>query len=220
MLGVVPTAAGAAGLRGRPHPAPQRVGRLVYFDGAYDWADPDFVTAVKALPSGFFDPPSSAMASLDAFRSYEKVMLYPGLDDIGRIDSNLRAKVVIQSDGSLKYRMSKEVVNEFYSALWTNKRSDYLRVRSPALAIYATHLYDLHTNDMQRRENLAGYERKYWIPYQMKSIEQVRRELANVEIVRVPGTHSSFFMTDHQQVVDLIRRFLAAPSTLAKSEGR
>src|SRR5215469_15554076 len=51
---------------------PERVDRLVYLDGAYDWADPAFVTAFQALPPIFLNPPASAMTSLDEFRKYER----------------------------------------------------------------------------------------------------------------------------------------------------
>jgi pimeloyl-ACP methyl ester carboxylesterase len=187
---------------------PERVGHVVYFDGGYDWADPDFKAAVKALPVGFFDPPPSAMVSMDAFRSYLKSTMYPGLDDMSRIEANLRAKVVIQSDGRLIYRAPRALVDALYSAVWTNKRLDYSQVHCPALALYAEHLYDLQIADAQRRKALVAYEQRYWKPYQAKSVEKLRGELADVRIVRVPGAHSSFFMTDRQQVISSMRRFL------------
>jgi pimeloyl-ACP methyl ester carboxylesterase len=192
---------------------PDRVGRIIFFDGGYDWADPDFQSVIKALPVAFFDPPAGAMASLDAFRSYQKKTAYPGLDDMRRIDANLRAKVVIQSDGSVKYRTSREVVNALYSALYTNKPRDYAGIRCPTLAIYAEHLYDLSTPSVQQRQGIEAFEQQYWLPYQSKSIDRLRREIANVQIVRVPGAHGSFFMTDHRDVVAAMRRFLAAGST-------
>jgi len=40
----------------------ERVDRIVYLDAAYDFADPDFRSALAALPSGFFDRPMNAMA--------------------------------------------------------------------------------------------------------------------------------------------------------------
>jgi len=187
---------------------PERVARLIYFDGAYDWSDPDFKVAVEALPVGFFDPPSSAMASWAAYRAYMKANMYPGLEDLARIDSNMRAKVVIQRDGKIVYRTPREVVGAFYSALWSNKRSDYAAVHCPTLAIYAMHLYDLNITNVQRRNSLSAYEQKYWLPFQEKSIQHVRREQTRAQIVRVPGTHSSFFMTERRQVVVLMRQFL------------
>lgn len=47
-------------------------------------------------------------------------------------------------------------------------------------------------------------------PLRAASIERVRRELSNVEIVNVPGTHLDFIFTSREQVVAAMRRFLGA----------
>jgi hypothetical protein len=44
--------------------------------------------------------------------------------------------------------------------------------------------------------------------FRAASIERVRRELPNIEIVNVPGTHNDFFFTSREQVVAAMRRFL------------
>jgi pimeloyl-ACP methyl ester carboxylesterase len=191
---------------------PQRVERIIYFDGIYDTADPRAKTVIGALPVGFFDPPSNALDSLAAFRAYLKAMLYPELDDMTRIEANLRQKVVIQADGSVKYRVPPEVPAALYSALWTNKPRDYSRVHCPALVLYADTLYDLHVPDAERRRQLEAYEHDYWGPFQAKSLDRLRRELAGVQIVRVRGTHTNFFLMDRQHVVNVMRRFLSAPA--------
>ena len=187
---------------------PERVGRLVYFDGGYDWADPDFKTFIQALPARSFDPPDEAMMSLAAFRSYLKTATYPDLGDMGRIEANFRNKVLIQQDGSLKYRTPKELLDTLYDAIWNNKPRDYAHVHCAALAIYAEDLYDLKIADVQRRERLRGYQQQYWMPFQAKSIDRIRSELPHVRIAHVPGSHSSFFLTHRREVVNLLRRFL------------
>jgi pimeloyl-ACP methyl ester carboxylesterase len=191
---------------------PDRVGRIVYLDAAYDWADPDYKTAFEAFPADQLDTPSSAMESLDAYLSYEKAVDYTQLNDMRRIEAYIRECVVIQPDGSLKPRISKEVMSALIAALWTNPRRDYARVYSPALAIYAESMVDLHVADTQRRNETRAWERKYMIPFRAKSIARVRRELANVEIVKVPGAHDSFFLTSRERVVRAMRRFLSAPT--------
>jgi hypothetical protein len=42
------------------------------------------------------------------------------------------------------------------------------------------------------------------------SVERVRRELPNVEIVNVPGNHMDFVFTIREQVVAAMRRFLGS----------
>jgi hypothetical protein len=46
------------------------------------------------------------------------------------------------------------------------------------------------------------------VPFRAASIERARRELPEVEIVDVAGTHSDFLFTCREQVVDAMRRFL------------
>jgi pimeloyl-ACP methyl ester carboxylesterase len=190
---------------------PDRVSRIVYLDAAYDWADPDFHAAYEALPSKLFERPASAMRSLEAFRAYQKAIWYPDLDDRRRIESHLRASVLIRPDGSLEDRTPKEVVNQLYSALFTNPRREYRRIQCPALAIYAEHILDVYATDDRRREEALEYERKYWRPFQSKSIALAQQELARIKVVRVPGKHSSFLLTDRAQLVQLLLEFLSEP---------
>jgi pimeloyl-ACP methyl ester carboxylesterase len=201
---------------------PERVGRIVYFDAAYDYGTSEFQAAYKALPIPATGEPAGAMASIDAFRSYQKAVWFPGLNDMGRIEADLREKLIIQPDGSVKDRVAKEVVDALFFALQTDKPYDYTRVRCPALAIYPEHLYDLRIGDTQRRDALVAYEGAYWNPFRAHSIDRLRVELKNVEVVRVPGAHSSFFLTDRQEVVDIVRRFLGqtTPQQLARLSSR
>lgn len=187
---------------------PERVERLVYFDGAYDGADPDLKALVGAFPQGFWDPPRSALSSLDAYLRYLQSAQFAGVEDMTRVEANVRQAVVIQPDGSLAFRTPPAVIGELYSALYANKPRDYKRVRCPALALYAAHFYETRISDRARREQLLAFEQRYWRPFQEKSIALVRRDLANAEIVRVPGTHTTFFLTAREQVVAAMRRFL------------
>lgn len=193
---------------------PERVSRIVYLDGGYDWADPAFHAVYNELPSKVLELPMGAMASLDGFLGYQRIMWYRELDDMRRIEADLRQRVVLQPDGSLKNRTPKELMDALYAALWTNKRREYTRVRCPALAIYADHLYDLHIDDAEKRHSFIAFEQKFWSPFQRESIDRVRRELANVEIVRVPGLHDSFPLTSRQQVVSTMRSFLSDSSNV------
>jgi len=190
---------------------PNRVAKLVYLDGAYDWADPDYQAAFHALPQILLDAPAAAMKSFDAYLAYEKSTDYTQLNDMRRIDAYLRESVIVRPDGSVRPRISKDVMSALLSALWTNPPRDYRRIHAPALAIFAKSMMDLHVADPQRREQEAAWERKYMAPFRLKSIARLRRELAGVQILRVPGAHDSFFLTSRAQVVKAMRRFLVAP---------
>ena len=187
---------------------PDRVAKLVYLDAAYDWADPDYKAAFQAIPQSLFDTPAAAMKSLNAYVAYEKATDYSQLDDIRRIEAYLGESVVVRPDGSVQPRVPEEVMTALTASLWTNPPRDYRRVRSPALAIFATSMIDLHGADTKRREEGQTWEQQYMAPFRVKSIARIQQELAHVQILQVPGAHDSFFLTSRAQVVQAMRQFL------------
>jgi pimeloyl-ACP methyl ester carboxylesterase len=186
---------------------PERVDRIVYFDAGYDWSDPEFRETFDAFPS-ILARPAASMKSLQAFLQHEQRTEFRELDDLRRVEADLRQSVVIQRDGSLKDRTSKDALSAQYAALWTDKRRDYSRIHCPALAIYAEHVFDTQTGNLKGRRAASVYERQYWQPFQRHSIERIRHELPNVQIERVPGRHRSFFLTHREQIVTRVRKFL------------
>jgi pimeloyl-ACP methyl ester carboxylesterase len=187
------------------HPA--RVGRIVYLDAAYDWSDPAFAAAFQNLPAVYQRLPAGAMASLDAWREFERRLWFPALRDMGRLEGYIRGTVVVQPDGSVRAAMSESATQAVAASLFSGGR-DYKRVQCPALAIYPESLLDVrHWDSAQAAENLA-WEQKYMAPFRRASVERVRRELGGVEIVNVAGTHMDFLFTAREQVVGAMRRFL------------
>ena len=185
---------------------PERVDSIVYLEGAYDWGGPPLADAFKSLPIDSLAP-ASAMRSLDAYREYQKTVWLPAVSDTIRFEAYVRDLVVIQSDGTVRPRVTDSVAHEVLSTVLTD-RPHYMKVRSPALAIYAETFFDVRSgNPVQVAKNLA-WEQKYMAPFRAASMEQVRRELPNVEIVKVPGTHKDFVFTSREQVVSAMQRFL------------
>ena len=188
---------------------PDRVDRIVYFDGAYDWADPREVAAFKALPADL-SPKPSALASLEAFKAWQAGTFFPALANPERLESYLRDMVEVQPDGTVRPVASDSVAAALAEALLTNPR-DYTKVRAPALAIYAETFLDVTHGDSAQRAKTLAWETKHMKPFRAASIERVKRELKQVEILRVPGTHPDFLFTSRDQVAEAMRRFLTRP---------
>jgi pimeloyl-ACP methyl ester carboxylesterase len=187
---------------------PDRVGRLVYFDAGYDWADPGFVSAIDAFPADL-TPPTSALASLDAFRGWIVGLWFPAVP-ADRLEAHTRDYVVEQADGSVRPAMSDSTNQALLVTLITSRR-DYGAVRVPALAIYSASFTDLNHPDLAQRTRNRSWEERYFTSFREASIARIRRELGTVEIVTVPGTHADFVFTSRAQVVQAMRRFLDAP---------
>ena len=129
------------------------------------------------------------------------------MSDTSQLEAYIRGTVLIQPDGTVRPAMNDSVSQALATTLFTDRR-DYAKVRCPALAIYAETLLDVsHGDSAQAATNLA-WEQKYMAPFRSASVERVRRELSNVEIVKVPGTHMDFLFTSRGQVVAAMRRFL------------
>jgi pimeloyl-ACP methyl ester carboxylesterase len=185
---------------------PERVDRIVYLDAAYDWADP-----LNKYPFDFSLPPS-ANQSLDGYRAYYGAMWYPGLADTRPLEAHIRSSVVIcPIDGSVRLVPSDDVMSGIVVGMLAQRR-DYTKVRSPALAIYAETMLDVHNGGQAQREKNLDAEEKVMVPFRAASIERIQRELPNVEILKVPGTHFDFLFTSRQKVVDAMRRFLGGSS--------
>ncbi len=184
---------------------PDRVDRIVYLDAGYHWADPAFEAAKKAIPPNFLDPPAGAMASLDAWRTYERNVWFPGVNDLSRIEAYVRELVVIQPDGTVRNRMNDSTWQALNTTL---RRPDYTKVHCPALAIYAQSMPDVSHGDPARIAVARAWEEKYMVPFRAASIEWIKRQVPGIEIVNVPGTHSDFVFTSREQVVTAMRRFL------------
>jgi pimeloyl-ACP methyl ester carboxylesterase len=185
-----------------------RVCRIVYLDAAYDWTDPDYRTAIAALPGSLLHTPATAMTSFDEYRAFQKAAHFTGLADMGRIETYLRESVIVGPDGALKLRIADRE-DTMLSAMMTDPPRAYARVRCPALAIYPESMFNLRAANAERRRDALDYERTHMIPFRKKSIDCISREIANVEIVRVPGTHTDFFLTSREFVVSAMQRFLS-----------
>ena len=73
-----------------------------------------------------------------------------------------------------------------------SERRDYRKVKAPALAIYSDLFLAQPGKDSAATAAIQAWEAKYMVPFRTASQARIRKELANVEIVSVPGSHASF----------------------------
>ena len=186
---------------------PERIDHLVYLDGAYDWSDPASVAALQAFPYEY-PAPASAMTSLDTFRAFESSVWFPAVADTTRFEAYVRDLVVAQKNGNVRPKMGEATAQAMAAHLFGDPR-DYAKVHSPALAIFGETFFDSRNGDSAQRAKHLAWNQRYWVPFRAASIERVRRELPNAEVISVPGTHMDFLFTSREQVVSVMRRFLS-----------
>ncbi len=180
---------------------PERVTRLVYLEGGYDWADSKLHFDLSV--------PDSTLKSLDAWRTFQRTQFFAGVSDQSRYEAYVRALVDVQPDGTLRPRTGDSAAQAFAVVLGSAHR-DYTKVHVPALAIYARTMVDVSHGDSAQRARNVQWEQRRMAQFRVASVERIRRELRGVEVVRVPGTHMDFLFTSRDQVVAAMRRFLGA----------
>ncbi len=185
---------------------PERVDRIVYLDAGYDWSDPVVVAAFGQTPNDL-TPPPGAMKSIDAYRASHVAAWFTTVTDLSRIEAYIRDLVVVQPDGSVRSAMSEDAEQGLYESLTTQRR-DYRKVKAPALAIYSATFFDTKHPDTARAAKNLAWEEKFLVPFRAASIVRIKRELAGVEVVNVPGTHADFMFVSKAAAVETMRRFL------------
>ena len=166
---------------------PGRVGRIVYLDGAYDWAD-------SPLPEW----PEEA-ASPDTFASYEDYVhfvysVFP--DDIRgpAFDAMLRTSVDIQADGSVLDKLSGAASVPFVEALKAF-RHPYSEIPAPALAMFAL-------GDQWQGAEAA---------WRAASRDRFVDETADARVIELRASHY-LFIDRRDDVLTAMREFLSSPA--------
>ncbi len=136
--------------------------------------------------------------------------LFSGISDPSRIEGYIRGLVDIQPDGSVKPLMSESLANQVNDALLANQR-DYLRVKAPVLAIYASTFVDTRFGDAERQAKTRLWEDSYMRPFRDKSISRIQQEIPHAKVMFVTGTHADFFFNSRDEVASAIISFLTSP---------
>jgi len=186
---------------------PDRVNRIIYLEGAYDWGDPACASAFEGAPFSW-DPPASALKSMDAWRTWNRAVIYPAVREASRFEAEIRDLVELQPGGSVKLRMDPATAQAADASCHSGRRA-YSQIHVPALAIFAETFVDVRHGDPAQCAKRLDWEQKRMAPFRDASIERLKRELRGVEIVRIPGTHLDYLFTSRETLVAALRHFLA-----------
>ena len=152
------------------------------------------------------DPPAGARVSFDAYKAWWTPSWWPG-GDVTRVEAYLRDLANVQSDGTLSPVPDSANAARAFAALLSEHR-DYRKVKAPALAIYSDIFLSQPGKDSAATAAIQAWETKYLVPFRTASQARIRKELKNVEIVTVPGSHMTFMLVARDSVAGLMKRFL------------
>lgn len=186
---------------------PNRVEKIVYLDGAYDWSDPQFAAGVNELPIAL-DPPAEARTGIDAYTAWWAKSWWPG-GDVSRVQAYLRDISGLQTNGTLHPVPDSANAARAFAALLSEHR-DYRKVKAPALAIFSETFLPPQGTDSAGTAAIAKWETKHMVPFRATSKARIQKELSSVRMVTVPGSHGSFIFASKDSVVGVMTRFLRA----------
>ena len=184
---------------------PDRVEKLVYLEGGYDWSDPAFNASLAELPVAI-DPPVDETATFDAFKAWWIPTWWPG-GDVGRVEAYLRDVSGLTPDGILHPVPDSANAARAFEALLSERR-DYHRVKAPALAIYSEIFFSQPGKDSAATAAIQAWEAKHAVPFRTASQARIRKDLRGVETATVPGSHVTFLFVSRDSVAAMMTRFL------------
>jgi pimeloyl-ACP methyl ester carboxylesterase len=175
---------------------PDRVGKLIYLDAAYDRSEAPDAEAVKSgkEPPGSPPIPPEAFASLDAYLTYFRKQFSSVWCDA--FEASLRDGIVIHGDGSVDRRTSDNVYRAIRKGTFL-AHLDYTKVKPPTLSFYS---------DPATSQNPAARERS--MEWQRRDIELLKKSGPQIQIAQIPGASHYLFIDHLDEVVGKMNVFL------------
>lgn len=188
---------------------PDRVGKLVYLDAAYD--------RQMQFASERRDPSAPSRPSAEDRASWESLLAFfrrPG-QYYGRVwsaatEADLRERHAPDSAGRLQDRTPGRIYGAIITPA-TQSPPDYSGVRAPVLSYYALATgEDVLPPDAPaaRRDSARAYEREVAEPWTRASIDQLRSAIPAARIVELPNTYHHHFIQHPERTANEVAAFL------------
>jgi len=184
---------------------PDRVAKLVYLDAAYDRVAADsMLVAMFPVPPDVPAPPQPTEADTASAAAY--------------VDFVHRTRGVNIPESDIRTRFARdgwrEEVGLAYQAI-SVEHPPYREIRAPALAIYAvtdtvTQLEPWQRLDREHASALQDLVRASELVFRPLRA-RFKREVAHSAVLEIHGAHHWIFVSNRDEVVAAVRRFLLVP---------
>jgi pimeloyl-ACP methyl ester carboxylesterase len=189
---------------------PERVGKLVYLDAAYDWSDPGWDAAMgQPLPYNW--PPSRAdLQSFSTYRSwFAGRSIRAGVQWSATVEAYARDYLFEDSAGLLRFIYPDSDGKAQRTADRAPYRRDYRAVKAQTLAIYVPYFLPINVGDAAEQEATRRWTDEWWHSWQKVQRAKFEIEMRNGQVRTLDGgNHMTFLFTHEREVVSLMRSFL------------
>lgn len=190
---------------------PERVGKLVYLDAAYDRSTQGAVFEHDPIEQK--GPTPADRASVEAYLAYARrarldLARYWTAPVIADITENLAA----QADGTVAWRTPGPVFGAIIGGVST-AAPEYDRVQAPALALFSVESEDYWLPvdaTPELRAAHARFQAEVLGAWRRQSMEQFRSGVRNGRVVEMDAGHH-LFLHRPDEVLQLVRGFLDQP---------
>jgi non-heme chloroperoxidase len=188
---------------------PEKTGRLVYLEAAYDRVE------AQHLEAKFPKAPPSPRA-LQESGSPEKVRALVAQTEILMPEAEIRATRVFGADGNfVRFVTPGRIVGAVAAMV---EHPHYESIRAQTLAIYAVYqtpaqLFPRYNN--ADRETRQALEQIFgiWQPFAKAQRDLLRQSVPQARVVEIQGASHYVFLSHQQRVLKETRGFLQAPHT-------
>lgn len=183
---------------------PDRIGKLVYLDAAYDRSALRELSAKDPLPS-----PRPSKVDQSSFEAYHRWWLSVRGFWSDAVEADLRETSLALGD-TIKPSVSGKVVQEILKGA-DMPPMDYTKVKAPALSFYAivgTPRWLPPDADEATRHKVQSFLNEVKLPYQRENIERFQREMARGYVVELKNSDHFVFIVSQDTVVQQMWKFL------------
>lgn len=188
---------------------PERVGRLVYLDAAYDRRMQAAATQRNPASSpGITDADLSSWAALFAF--YKRPDQYYGRIWNSTMEREIREWYDQREDDRLAPRTPRSIYGSILAGA-SKISPDYSGIRAPVLSYYARPTIEQllpSTASSAQRDSTVAFQRDVREPLIRASIAQLRTGVPNARIVELAGTYHHLFIQYPERAANEIAAFL------------
>lgn len=190
---------------------PDRVGKLVYLDAAYDRSTQGPVFAEDPVEQT--GPTPADRASIEAYLAFARRSRL----DLARywtapVVADITENLATQPDGTVAWRTPGPIFGALIGGVST-AAPEYDRVRAPALALYAVENEDYLLGESPTPELRAAHARfqaDVLGAWRRQSMEQFRTGMRGGRVVQMDAGHH-LFLHQPREVLQLVRDFLRQP---------
>lgn len=189
---------------------PERVEKIIYLDGAYDYSDPRLQESQDKYPGDYTRTEADMASNETLYNWFVKKAWRKGLPDSDALWASVVDSTEPAPGGGVRLIVDPVLDGKLWESVVSYKR-EFSTVEVPSLAIFgiwsAQHSIPEGAGP-ELVEEVQLWKARYNDPWHRDSIEKFRSEAPNGRVVELPETHHAVFLHRPERVLKEMNAFL------------